>query len=376
MPLWRFYTVKQFHMSQRKTHILLTIGFTLLTGCGPSLQFTADVDSNIRSFVEDSSIIDGEVSILVDFPDLDTKVFEISTCDFYCAMPTTYYGISHGSKIGFLVDYIYVDSSEYKHLTLYDFDQTDAELYSDEFIAASIEEYGRFMLYSLARDADTPRSVLSNIASGYYYGGSATVTTQLGNEMALVLLQNPTVLADEEILALIATHGGQAFNGDPDARIQALELLNFQLPEEDLIILRDKYRMEGVEALQDALIAREGDLIYDDNEFNYPLGEDLEAALVPKYLSALPTNPITGEQYHYAWYLDGNPQSMMMQVWVELETYQPEFNSSSWGIKANLDTTQPGWAGDTVDGSITTCTELPNDCIYDLSSLWAFMDEL
>lgn len=363
-------------MSQRKNRIVLTIACALLTSCAPSLQFTADVDPNIRSFVEESSIGGGDVSILADFPSLDTKVFEISSCDFYCEMPTFYYGISHGSKIGFLVDYIYVDASEYRDLALYDFDQTDAELYSDEFITASIEEYDRFMLYSLARDADTPRSVLYNIASGYYYGGSSNELVQLNNWMGLLLMQNPTVLADEEILALIATHGGQALNGDPDARIQALELLNFRLPEEDLIILRDKFRMEGVEALQDALIAREVDLIGDDSESQYPLGEDLEAALVPKYLSALPTNPITGEQYHYAWYLKDNPQSMKMQVWVELETYQPEFNSSSWGVKANLDTTQPGWAGDTVDGSVTTCTPMPNDCIYDLSSLSAFMDEL
>lgn len=363
--------------------LIMAVGLFFLDTLDPddSLQFENEVGNNIRSFVEASPITGGDVSILVDLPDLDTQVFKIYACGFLCESTTTYYGMTHGNKTGFLVDYIYDGSSEYKHLILYDFDDTDTDLYTDEFITESINQKGKvsryddYLLYSLAKDADTPRTVLYNIASSYY-DGSTTDAVDLQNEMALVLIHNPTVRNDKEILALIATQGGQAGNNKPDAQILALELLDFQLPEEDLIILRDTFRMEGVQALQDALIARQVDLIGNDHESNYPIGEDLEAALVPEYLEALPIHPMTGEQPHYAWYLKDNPQGMKMQVWTELETYQPELGSTSRGVKANLDTTQPGWAGDTVDARVTNCTPAPNDCIYDLSSLSAFMDEL
>lgn len=363
--------------------LIMAVGLFFFDALDPddSLQFENEVGTNIRSFVEASSISGGDVSILVDLPDLDTQVFKIYACGFLCDSTTTYYGIAHGNKIGFLVDYIYADSSEYKDLPLYNFDQTDTDLYTDAFITESISQQGKvsryndYLLYSLVKDADTPRTVLHNIASGYYDGSTAGAV-HLQNEMALALIHNPTVRSDKEILTLIATQAGQAVNNKPDAQILALDLLDFQLPEEDLIILRDTFRMEGVQALQDALISRSTDVLWDDEEFEYPIGADLEAALVPEYLDALPIHPMTGEQPHYAWYLTGNPKQMKMQVWTELEQHQTVMDSSNWGIKAHLDTTQPGWAGDTVDATAEDCTSAPNDCIYDLSSLSAFMDEL
>jgi hypothetical protein len=345
-----------------------------------SLQFSSDVGPEIRTFIEESPITGGDISIEADLPDLDAQVFTIEQCGALCDSSTTYYGIAHGDKIGFLVNYIYVDAPKYDDLVLYDFDATDVNLYTGAFIATSINQentvhqYDDFVFYSLAKDADTPRTVLYNIASGYYYTLTSTESSYLHYEIALVLMNNATVLDDKEILALIATRGSQAYNGVMDARILALQRLDFQLPEEDLMVLRDTFRMEGVQALQDALIERQRDVSDNPDASVYPTGTDLETALVPKYLKSLPTNPITQEQYHYAWYPADDPQKM--QVWVELEQHNSVLDATHWSTKANLDTTQPGWAGDTVDGTVTTCTPAQNDCIYDLSSLFAFMDEL
>lgn len=126
---------------------------------------------------------------------------------------------------------------------------------------------------------------------------------------------------------------------------------------------RDAKRIADVSQLRTA-----AELYFDDNNAHYPTA--LSIANLGKYLSsnAVPTDPITGAGYFYAFNPATNP--IQYQVWTELE------QKSSSALAADADLDSSGWAGgNTINASSPATTEVctanynagaARDCIYDV----------
>ncbi|HTP56807.1 MAG TPA: prepilin-type N-terminal cleavage/methylation domain-containing protein [Candidatus Paceibacterota bacterium] len=118
---------------------------------------------------------------------------------------------------------------------------------------------------------------------------------------------------------------------------------------------RDTKRITDVNQIRTAV-----EQYFEDNGGHYPASTDL-SDLAPKYITRVPTDPLTGDPYNYAWSPDTNPTSY--QIWATLEQSAAALNGSS-----HINST--GWSGKAVDASAVTtagCTAAPNTpaCIYD-----------
>ena len=118
---------------------------------------------------------------------------------------------------------------------------------------------------------------------------------------------------------------------------------------------RDAKRIADVNQVRTAL-----ELYFDDNA-QYPQQATyagLSASVVPKYLSLLPVDPLSGSTYGYAF--NG---SNKYHLWAELEQWAQALNSD-----ADINSTAGGWTGQTVNGTVdakTNCTTAASDCVYD-----------
>lgn len=117
---------------------------------------------------------------------------------------------------------------------------------------------------------------------------------------------------------------------------------------------RDATRISHVNQMRTAI-----ELYFDDNG-SYPATGTLSSVLVPKYLTLMPTDPLGGGAYGYAWNPAASPTRY--QVWAELETWAQALNNDA-------DINSTGWSGSTVNGAndvqATGCTGAANDCVYD-----------
>ncbi len=117
---------------------------------------------------------------------------------------------------------------------------------------------------------------------------------------------------------------------------------------------RDAKRIADVSQLRTAL-----ELYFDDNGGHYPTG--LTIANLGAYFSspALPTDPLSGNAYRYAFDPATNPTKF--QIWTDLE------RANAPALNADADINSTGWSGNTINGATesTTCSAA-NDCIYDL----------
>lgn len=116
---------------------------------------------------------------------------------------------------------------------------------------------------------------------------------------------------------------------------------------------RDARRIVDVNQIRTA-----SELYFDDNG-SYPT--TLSGTLVPKYLTLLPVDPLSGAAYGYSYSAASSPTKY--QVWAELEAWAQALNSD-----ADINSTTGGWSGSTINGGTdakTNCTSTANDCIYD-----------
>lgn len=118
---------------------------------------------------------------------------------------------------------------------------------------------------------------------------------------------------------------------------------------------RDTKRIADVNQIRSAV-----EQYFEDNNGHYPTDF---TGLAPKYITRVPTDPLTGDAYKYAYTPDTNPTSY--QIWTTLEQSAAALNASS-----HINSQAGGWSGATVDASgITTsgCAAAPNTaaCVYD-----------
>jgi len=127
------------------------------------------------------------------------------------------FGLQYQKKVGWLEEY-----SISAEITFYDVDVTDTYLFSEELSQSlnSADEwvYRYAFLPILAKDPDTPVETLSRIADG--------LSTYIQPYLASLLLQNPVVRDNEEIMDALANL--PVFRGDAyrDMREQARDLID------------------------------------------------------------------------------------------------------------------------------------------------------
>ena len=117
---------------------------------------------------------------------------------------------------------------------------------------------------------------------------------------------------------------------------------------------RDVKRISDVTQLRTAI-----ELYFDDNGGRYPTA--MTVANLGPYFSApaLPTDPLAGTAYGYAFNPAINPTRF--QVWTDLE----RLNAPAFAADADINSI--GWSGSTINGATesTTSCSAANDCIYD-----------
>lgn len=185
----------------------------------------AITDKKIEEFVKNTNLpLSEKVGIIDVNKENKIQYFSVSyggvsDCEMGCVTNHAT-GIKSGDKIG----WIYLDNNynvDTAKLKMYDFDQSDNYLYSDEFFLFMKSKgdgiyYGGF-LSLLANDKDTPRDILLKIANG--------LTSYITPKPANNLVENPTVKNDREILSIIANlpvYQGDAYK---QARTKAETLL-------------------------------------------------------------------------------------------------------------------------------------------------------
>jgi len=132
---------------------------------------------------------------------------------------------------------------------------------------------------------------------------------------------------------------------------------------------RDAKRIADISQLRTAV-----ELYFDDNGGSYPIGTgaantSLAVAEVGAYLSApaVPTDPLTGIGYPYAWNPAAPANRTQFHLWVDLE----RFNAQAFAADADIDST--AWAalgtetnGGTAANEANPCTTADaSDCVYD-----------
>lgn len=159
-----------------------------------------------------------DVSVLVDVPDSSTQLFRVQysrpeDCG-WCPRPTAY-GLVHGPVAGWVMPLDESGGDRFDVLPSHDY------LASTEFFqlvrVADLVLFEQHFKHTLAADADTPIDGLRRITAG--------LAAWISPWVAEALLDNPQVIADRAMLAVIASlpvYRGDAYR---DARERAQMLL-------------------------------------------------------------------------------------------------------------------------------------------------------
>lgn len=123
---------------------------------------------------------------------------------------------------------------------------------------------------------------------------------------------------------------------------------------------RDAKRIADVNQLRSA-----GELYYEDNSGTYP--SDITSANLSKYLTQVPTDPLSGSVYGYATDPALPAKQSRFHVWTELEQKaigalggDADINSTTWGGPTN--------SRGKVNGATETCANTSvadTECVYD-----------
>ncbi|MCD4761087.1 hypothetical protein K8R42_04275 [bacterium] len=217
--------------------IVLALGIFLLMGVGCTKFIgntnsinegnkspTKNLNLSVEEFVKGAELIEQkELRIFFDDPNKDVKLFSVSfgkpmDCPSGCIYSSAT-GLKNGSKIGWLK---VIGAVKQEKIIMYDFDDNDKYLYSDQFLIALKEKhsnvYQTVFLPNLAEDKDVPKDLLLKIANG--------LSSYIQPHLASQLLKNPVVQKDKEILNIIANL--PVFQGDAYNiwRQKAQDLLN------------------------------------------------------------------------------------------------------------------------------------------------------
>ena len=123
---------------------------------------------------------------------------------------------------------------------------------------------------------------------------------------------------------------------------------------------RDAKRIADINQTRTAL-----ELYYDDNGA-YAVAVNfagLSGALVPKYLTLLPVDPLnTSAMFHYNYSHNPAASPTKFHIYAELE------QSARGALGSDSDINSTGWSGEAINASpVSTeaCTTAADDCIYD-----------
>ncbi|MDO8569460.1 MAG: hypothetical protein Q7R89_01605 [bacterium] len=182
-------------------------------------------DNIIDSFIGDADFPKNQgVNVFINIPEQNLKVFKVSygepqDCPAGC-FNSNATGIEYGSKIGWISINDY-DNINVSKLIMYDFDDSDTYLYTDEFsqLLKSKDDwvYQNAFLSELAKDKDAPKNMLLKIANGL----SLYIQPSLANN----LLENSAVKNDRKILTIIANLPVFSADAYGQVRIKAKALL-------------------------------------------------------------------------------------------------------------------------------------------------------
>ena len=210
---------------RRLLFTIVLIIATMVAGCKNEIAET-EIISDLEIFVRSQNLPRHQSIIeLLRIPGQEIVVFYIKygepqDCPAGCGFSTAH-GLKHFNKIGWtsVEDYDNIDLTALKY---YNIDSTDIFLFSEDFFnnleMSAPWVYHYSFLIMLARDIDTPHSVLLRIAQGLY--------SYIHPYLALNLLNNLNVQTNKEILTILANL--PVFQGDAysDARERARQLLN------------------------------------------------------------------------------------------------------------------------------------------------------
>ena len=174
----------------------------VLLGCD-NFDGDPEVPAVISTFVAGHDLPNPQPVRIFDLAVTDGEDIDLFTVSYGPPMDCPsgcFYATAHGLRRGEAVGWLVPDLPESSLFVAYDFGEADAALYTDELFARleAVDEwaYRYALLPVLARDPDVPRDVLLRVARGLY----AYINFSLGR----ALLENEAVIADEELLTLLA----------------------------------------------------------------------------------------------------------------------------------------------------------------------------
>jgi general secretion pathway protein G len=113
---------------------------------------------------------------------------------------------------------------------------------------------------------------------------------------------------------------------------------------------RDTKRIADVNQMRSAV-----EQYYEDNNGTYPT--TIDQATLGRYLTRVPTDPLSGDPYGYAYNPAANPSQF--QLWAQLE-------QSAVALNGDADIDSSGWSGDPAPATDdSTCSTDTSVCIYD-----------
>lgn len=170
-----------------------------------SQNITKKVPVNITDFVTMANFPKVQQPVIeIEHPERKFTVYTVRYGELQCPTDTGCWysyaiGMNYRDKNGWLYLRNY-GGANVLELEMYDFDASDTFLFSDEFFQFLLSQdsslYQNQFLPLLAKDKDTPRSALFNIANALYI--------YVNPEMAETLVRHPNTQDDEKILTLIA----------------------------------------------------------------------------------------------------------------------------------------------------------------------------
>jgi prepilin-type N-terminal cleavage/methylation domain-containing protein len=116
---------------------------------------------------------------------------------------------------------------------------------------------------------------------------------------------------------------------------------------------RDTKRIADINQIRTA-----AESYFEDNGGTYPT--TIDQTTLGKYLTKVPSDPLTGQAYGYAYHDAGAGRVDGYQIWATLEQTAAALNGD-----VDIDSKSLGWSGSTVNGDDASCKTTPATCVYD-----------
>jgi prepilin-type N-terminal cleavage/methylation domain-containing protein len=116
---------------------------------------------------------------------------------------------------------------------------------------------------------------------------------------------------------------------------------------------RDTKRIADINQIRTA-----AESYFEDNSGTYPTAIDQTS--LGKYLTKVPSDPLTGGAYGYAYHTTGGGKVDGYQIWAKLEQTAAALNGD-----ADINSQALSWTGGVVNGDDANCKTDATTCIYD-----------